>query len=118
MTAISCADFKVMDETLGYEGTESARRTDDVSRLKIVPGEGRYDLHGINTHRLLVSGHRVAIPLPRAVIRPTCATNVRPNWARCHDHRLHDGRHAVVLHYGRAVDVPDIEHAARFRLAA
>lgn len=42
---------------------------DDVSRLKIVPGEDRLTLmtctpYGINTHRLLVSGHRVAIPLP------------------------------------------------------
>lgn len=41
----------------------------DVSRLKIVPGEDRLTLmtctpYGINTHRLLVSGHRVAIPLP------------------------------------------------------
>lgn len=35
-----------------------------------------------------------------------------------HDHRLHDGRHAVVLH-GRAVDAaPTPNHAARFRLAA
>ena len=35
-----------------------------------------------------------------------------------HDHRLHDGRHAVVLH-GRAVDAaPTPNHAARFHLAA
>ena len=35
-----------------------------------------------------------------------------------HDHRLHDGRHAVVLH-GRAVDAaPTPNHAARFRPAA
>ena len=78
--------IKVMDETLGYEVDRiSVIEPDDVSRLKIVPGEDRLTLmtctpYGINTHRLLVSGHRVAIPLPRQ-IRPTCATNVRPNWA-------------------------------------
>lgn len=62
--------IKVMDETLGYEVDRiSVIEPDDVSRLKIVPGEDRLTLmtctpYGINTHRLLVSGHRVAIPLP------------------------------------------------------
>lgn len=62
--------IKVMDETLGYEADRiSVIEPDDVSRLKIVPGEDRLTLmtctpYGINTHRLLVSGHRVAIPLP------------------------------------------------------
>ena len=62
--------IKVMDETLGYEVDRiSVIEPDDVSRLKIVPGEDRLTLmtctpYGINTHRLLVSGRRVAIPLP------------------------------------------------------
>lgn len=42
---------------------------DDTSKLKIVPGEDRVTLmtctpYGVNTHRLLISGHRVAIPMP------------------------------------------------------
>ena len=53
----------------GHRGLVSVIEPDDVSRLKIVPGEDRLTLmtctpYGINTHRLLVSGHRVAIPLP------------------------------------------------------
>ena len=57
-------------EPVGYEVDRiSVIEPDDVSRLKIVPGEDRLTLmtctpYGINTHRLLVSGHRVAIPLP------------------------------------------------------
>lgn len=41
----------------------------DTSRLTIEPGEDRLTLmtctpYGINTQRLLVSGHRVSIPMP------------------------------------------------------
>ena len=60
--------IKVMDETLGYEVDRiSVIEPDDVSRLKIVPGEDRLTLmtctpYGVNTHRLLVSAVRSAIP--------------------------------------------------------
>ena len=42
---------------------------DDSSRLRIVKGEDRVTLmtctpYGVNTHRLLVSGHRVSMPVP------------------------------------------------------
>lgn len=61
---------KVMGETLGYEVDRiSVIEPDDVSKLKIVPGEDRLTLmtctpYGVNTHRLLVSGHRVTVPSP------------------------------------------------------
>lgn len=70
---LSAGDFmylEVMGETLGYQVDRiDVIEPDDVSRLKIVPGEDRLTLmtctpYGVNTHRLLVSGHRVAIPLP------------------------------------------------------
>ncbi|WP_026502004.1 class C sortase [Bifidobacterium magnum] len=58
----------VMGEELGYQ-VDSIRVIDpsDVSHLRIVPGQDRVTLmtctpYGINTQRLLVSGHRVAIP--------------------------------------------------------
>lgn len=42
---------------------------DDSSRLRIVKGEDRVTLmtctpYGVNTHRLLVSGRRVSMPVP------------------------------------------------------
>ena len=62
--------IEVMGETLGYKVDRiSVILPDDTSKLKIVPGEDRVTLmtctpYGVNTHRLLISGHRVAIPMP------------------------------------------------------
>lgn len=62
--------IEVMGETLGYRVDRiSVILPDDTSKLKIVPGEDRVTLmtctpYGVNTHRLLISGHRVAIPMP------------------------------------------------------
>ncbi|MBM6730576.1 class C sortase [Bifidobacterium pullorum subsp. saeculare] len=58
----------VMGETLGYKVDRiTVIEPDDTSQLKIVPGEDRVTLmtctpYGVNTHRLLVSGVRAAIP--------------------------------------------------------
>ena len=63
-------EYLVMGETLGYKVDRiSVILPDDTSKLKIVPGEDRVTLmtctpYGANTHRLLISGHRVAIPMP------------------------------------------------------
>ena len=84
---------KVMGETLGYEVDRiSVIEPDDVSKLKIVPGEDRLTLmtctpYGVNTHRLLVSGHRVAMPTPA------------PNPADVHDPRA-DGLNALAVTAG------------------
>lgn len=62
--------IEVMGETLGYEVDKiSVILPDDTSKLRIVPGEDRVTLmtctpYGVNTHRLLVSGHRMASPVP------------------------------------------------------
>ena len=62
--------IEVMGETLGYQVDRIAViEPDDTSQLRIVPGEDRVTLmtctpYGVNTHRLLVSGHRVKIPEP------------------------------------------------------
>lgn len=62
--------IEVMGETLGYKVDRiSVILPDDTSKLKIVPDEDRVTLmtctpYGVNTHRLLISGHRVAIPMP------------------------------------------------------
>lgn len=62
--------IEVMGETLGYKVDRiSVILPDDTSQLRIVPGEDRVTLmtctpYGVNTHRLLISGHRVAIPVP------------------------------------------------------
>ncbi|WP_338023615.1 class C sortase [Bifidobacterium simiiventris] len=61
---------EVMGETIGYQVDRiSVILPDDTSQLKIVQGEDRLTLmtctpYGVNTHRLLVSGHRVKIPVP------------------------------------------------------
>lgn len=58
----------VMGRTLGYKVDRIAEiNPDDTSKLKIVPGEDRVTLmtctpYGVNTHRLLVSALRSAIP--------------------------------------------------------
>ncbi len=84
---------KVMGETLGYEVDRiSVIEPDDVSKLKIVPGEDRLTLmtctpYGVNTHRLLVSGHRVAMPTPA------------PNPADVHDPRA-EGLNALAVTAG------------------
>lgn len=63
-------EYLVMGETLGYKVDRiSVILPDDTSKLKIVPGEDHVTLmtctpYGVNTHRLLISGHRVAIPMP------------------------------------------------------
>lgn len=62
--------IEIMNETLGYEVDNiSVIDPSDVSKLKIRKGEDRVTLmtctpYGINTQRLLVSGHRVSIPEP------------------------------------------------------
>ena len=62
--------IEVMGETLGYKVDRiSVILPTDTSKLKIVPGEDRVTLmtctpYGVNTHRLLISGHRVSIPVP------------------------------------------------------
>lgn len=61
---------EVMGETLGYQVDRiGVIDPNDTSRLTIEPGEDRLTLmtctpYGINTQRLLVSGHRVSIPMP------------------------------------------------------
>ena len=58
----------VMGRTLGYKVDRITEiNPDDTSKLKIVPGEDRVTLmtctpYGVNTHRLLVSALRSAIP--------------------------------------------------------
>lgn len=58
----------VMGHTLGYKVDRITEiNPDDTSKLKIVPGEDRVTLmtctpYGVNTHRLLVSALRSAIP--------------------------------------------------------
>lgn len=62
--------IEVMNEKLGYEvDSISVIEPDDDSKLRIRAGEDRVTLmtctpYGINTQRLLVSGHRVEIPEP------------------------------------------------------
>lgn len=62
--------IEIMGETLGYE-VDSIDVIDpsDTAKLRVVKGEDRVTLmtctpYGVNTHRLLVSGHRVTIPQP------------------------------------------------------
>ena len=72
----------VMGETLAYAvDSITVINPDDTSRLRVVPGEDRVTLmtctpYGVNTQRLLVSGHRVSIPYPA------------PNPSDVHDGRL------------------------------
>ncbi|WP_125963333.1 class C sortase [Bifidobacterium dolichotidis] len=60
----------VMGKELGYEVDRiSVIDPSDVSSLRVEPGQDRVTLmtctpYGVNTHRLLVSGHRVSIPNP------------------------------------------------------
>lgn len=62
--------IEVMGKTLGYKVDRiTVIKPDDTSKLTIVPGEDRVTLmtctpYGVNTHRLLVSGHRVSVPNP------------------------------------------------------
>lgn len=59
--------IEVMGETLGYEVDRiDVIEPSETSRLRVVKGEDRVTLmtctpYGVNTHRLLVSGHRVKI---------------------------------------------------------
>ena len=72
----------VMGEKLAYAvDSITVINPDDTSRLRVVPGEDRVTLmtctpYGVNTQRLLVSGHRVSIPYPA------------PNPSDVHDGRL------------------------------
>ena len=109
-----------MNRTLAYEVDRiTVIEPTDTSQLRIVPGQDRLTLmtctpYGINSHRLLVSGHRVSIPVPAP--DPT---------------DLHDGRTAgawacgavllcgwsgiaVVRRRRRAPEGP-VRHAARLR---
>lgn len=62
--------IKTMGKTLGYKVDRiSVVLPNDTSQLRIVPGQDRVTLmtctpYGINTHRLLVSGHRAPMPQP------------------------------------------------------
>ena len=62
--------IEVMGETLGDQVDRiTVINPDDTSQLKIVPGEDRVTLmtctpYGVNTQRLLISGHREPIPMP------------------------------------------------------
>ncbi len=62
--------LEVMGETLGYEVDRiDVIEPSDTAKLRVVKGEDRVTLmtctpYGVNTHRLLVSGHRVSIPQP------------------------------------------------------
>lgn len=62
--------IEIMGERYAYEVDRiTVIEPDDTSQLKIVPGEDRLTLmtctpYGVNTHRLLISGHRVSIPVP------------------------------------------------------
>lgn len=71
----------VLDRTLAYE-VDSIEVIDptDSSRLRIVPGQDRLTLmtctpYGVNTHRLLVSGHRV--PYPADAPEPSAVADAR-----------------------------------------
>lgn len=60
----------IMGEKLGYMvDSITVIEPDDTLKLRVVPGEDRVTLmtctpYGVNTHRMLVSGHRVSIPYP------------------------------------------------------
>ena len=62
--------ISTMNRTLAYEVDRiTVIEPTDTSQLRIVPGQDRLTLmtctpYGINSHRLLVSGHRVGIPVP------------------------------------------------------
>ena len=62
--------ISTMNRTLAYEVDRIiVIEPTDTSQLRIVPGQDRLTLmtctpYGVNTHRLLISGHRVAIPMP------------------------------------------------------
>lgn len=71
----------VLDRTLAYK-VDSIDVIDptDSSRLRIVPGQDRLTLmtctpYGVNTHRLLVSGHRV--PYPADAPEPSAVADAR-----------------------------------------
>ena len=59
-------EVRTLDETLGYEVDEiNTVEPEDTSKLQIIPGEDLCTLmtctpYGINSHRLLVRGHRVS----------------------------------------------------------
>lgn len=62
--------ISTMNRTLAYEVDRiTVIEPTDTSQLRIVPGQDRLTLmtctpYGINSHRLLVSGHRVSMPVP------------------------------------------------------
>lgn len=77
--------IRTLNETLAYEVDHiSVIEPNDTTQLRIAPGQDRLTLmtctpYGINSHRLLVSGHRVSIPVPA------------PNPADLHDGRTAGG---------------------------
>lgn len=63
--------IKIMGETLAYQidSITVVLPTEGNRYLRVQPGEDRVTLmtctpYGVNTHRLLVSGHRVSMPVP------------------------------------------------------
>lgn len=62
--------ISTMNRTLAYEVDRiTVIEPTDTSQLRVVPGQDRLTLmtctpYGINSHRLLVSGHRVSMPVP------------------------------------------------------
>lgn len=65
----------VLDETLTYEVDQiSVVEPDDISLLEIVEGEDLCTLvtctpYGVNSHRLLVRGHRIETPEPGGILQ-------------------------------------------------
>ena len=77
--------IRILDETLTYEVDQILIvLPDDIENLKIVPGMDYVTLltctpYGINTHRLLVRGHRIENEANSANIRVTAdATQIEP----------------------------------------
>ncbi|MCR5635615.1 MAG: class C sortase [Clostridiales bacterium] len=77
--------IRILDETLTYEVDQILIvLPDDIENLKIVPGMDYVTLltctpYGINTHRLLVRGHRIENEANAANIRVTAdATQIEP----------------------------------------
>ena len=74
----------MLDETLAYEVDQiKVIKPDDLEALQIVPGKDYVTLmtstpYMINSHRLLVRGHRIATPPPGEEAAPAAAVQVHP----------------------------------------
>ena len=74
----------MLDETLAYEVDQiKVIEPDNLADLQIVPGKDYVTLmtctpYMINSHRLLVRGHRIATPPPGEEAAPAAAVQVQP----------------------------------------